>query len=602
MAFNIEDLKSELREMGQNKIMDFTILEEVDKHTFWGCVSLAEIKIIVNNKPAVIAVGFPNDFPHELPKFYDHNNIFGDIPHKMINGFLCFTRNDSLLIDSRRPESILLYCVDRVIKLVEIGMKGENKKDFVEEFEVYWGGVFTVHACIDTTNKKVRELNLWCKNINDDILNVATEKTEILNKTIFNLFKLDVKKERKYRCLYIPLKEGTFLFPPLHNKWSFSKLKENVLSNLSEQNKAQFSHFVKKPVKDISPIYEYVIIGLPKSNGEYSLFGCILNGNTLKLKSFKRKNKGAQQIHPFVLNTKAINFYQTKIKRWHPEYLLNRTGGKRQLKDKHVLIAGLGSVGSEVALRFAKAGVKKISLIDFDDMQFENIHRHALGMNSVYDAQDESIHEISKVSAMKAEINSKYPFTDVQIYLSDVVSFIDEGKISKEQIELIVIAIGSPNEEMRINQKLHDLPDAPPTIYSWVEPLGIGGHALVTLNGEKKGCLQCLFSNDVEKPLYNRSAFAEPGQDFSKSITGCGSVFIPYSFLDSERSAMLAVDTGIKLLIGNLIGNPILSWKGQDEVFISQGYKTTSRYTFTTEALNDKKHLYKNNNCIVCSD
>jgi molybdopterin-synthase adenylyltransferase len=211
------------------------------------------------------------------------------------------------------------------------------------------------------------------------------------------------------------------------------------------------------------------------------------------------------------------------------------------------------------------------------------------------------LHNKPKVWGLEDEINRKYPFTEVKEYYKNIFTFFEEEEISKSNTDLFIVAIGSPNKEIMINERLHNLPDPPPTIYTWVEPLGIGGHTLLTLNKEKVGCYQCLFKPDEESPIHNRSAFAEPNQDFSKSITGCGSVFTPYNFLDSERSAMLTVEAGIKVLIGNMKGNPLLSWKGEDDLFEKYGYKTTVRYTFTAEKLNETKYSYKDKKCHICS-
>lgn len=202
-----------------------------------------------------------------------------------------------------------------------------------------------------------------------------------------------------------------------------------------------------------------------------------------------------------MLKPKDTNLYKAMIKRWHPEYLLNRTGGNRQLKDKHILIAGVGSVGSEVAIRLAKAGVKKLSLVDFDDMAFENVHRHVLGIDQVFLANDDFFYETPKVFGLKSEINRKYPFTEVETHFKSLFTFMEEVKICKNDIDLIIIAIGSPNKEMRINRMLFKLPDPPPTIYTWVEPLGIGGHTLVTLNGKKKGVIS-VYLNMMMNPLF----------------------------------------------------------------------------------------------------
>lgn len=607
MLLTLEDIKLELSEIEQNIISSFSILEEVDLEEYPECTKVAEIEVQINGETAVLTVGFTEKFPNELPKFYDKRNLFGTIPHKMPNGFLCFTRSESLILDVRYPTSIFLHCLNRVIKLVEDGMKGINHKEFLDEFEVYWqnNSFLNIYAHIDTTNSKLRELDLWNKSAeNDNFIIVAAEKRESLEKVISRIFHIDVDKATKYRCLYIPLKEGTFLLPTLNEeKWDFGDLKNNIFSNLSEENRKEFYRLVSKQINGVRSNLEFIIIGLPTPKGNVALFGYGMNGNVFDFKSHKNKNKLKRHLHPFISKPKEAALYKANIERWHPNHLLNRTGGNTELKDKHILIAGVGSIGSEIAMRFAKAGVKKISLVDFDNLEIDNVHRHALGSDQVYNISEKlGLYNKPKVWGLEEEIKRKYPFTEIKTYYKNIFSIFEELEINKSNIDLFIVAIGSPNKEMMINKRLHKLLEPPPTIYTWVEPLGIGGHALLTLNNEREGCYQCLFKPDEESPIYNRSAFAEPFQDFSKSITGCGSVFTPYSFLDSERSAMLAVEAGIKVLIGNMKGNPLLSWKGENDLFKINGYNTTIRYTFSTEKLYDTKFAYKDEWCPICSE
>jgi molybdopterin-synthase adenylyltransferase len=49
------------------------------------------------------------------------------------------------------------------------------------------------------------------------------------------------------------------------------------------------------------------------------------------------------------------------------------------LADAQVLIAGCGSGGSHVAVQLAMAGIRKFSLIDKEDLEVENVIRHACG-------------------------------------------------------------------------------------------------------------------------------------------------------------------------------------------------------------------------------
>lgn len=608
MDYNLESIQYELDDIEQEIIKSFVFLERVDLQEYPGCKAIAKIEIEVFGEAAVLTVGFPKNFPNELPKFYDKNNHFGSIPHKMSNGFLCFTRSDSLIIDIRYPASILLNCLEKVIVLIEAGIKGENKSDYMDEFEAYWqqiGPPLNIYAHIDTSNTKLRELDLWWYRKQSDYdysIIIGAEKFQSIEKAIKGIFHIDVKNSNKYRCIYFPLNEGTVISPPVDGEvWGFSELKNNIISNLSEGNKKLFFQIVNRSCKDYRSAFEFIIIGIPSSDNNVSLIGGAMNGNTFNLKSPKNKNKYRKLLHPFVSKPKDVKIFGASIERWHLSFMLNRTGGQTELIDKHVMIAGVGSVGSEVALRFAKAGVKKLTLIDNDTMKLENIHRHALGSDQVFWLGEKDILNVPKVWGVMAEINRKYPFTEVETHYNDIFSVLDEIDINKANIDLIVIAIGAVNKEMMINKKFMKLSDPPPTMYTWVEPLGLGGHTLITLNNKKKGCYQCLFKADEDSPIYNRSAFALPFQEFAKSITGCGSAFTPYNFLDSERSAMLTVESGIKVLIGDLQGNPLLSWKGNDKLFKKQGYKTSIRYSFTEDELNAGKYLYKDSKCTVCS-
>src|SRR4051812_15960578 len=114
MQLSLKDIKLELNEIEQNIIRSFSILEEVDLKGYPGCNKVAEIEVEVNGETAVLTVGFPKNFPNELPRFYDKRNLFGAIPHKLSNGFLCFTRSESLILDVRYPASILLHCMMKV--------------------------------------------------------------------------------------------------------------------------------------------------------------------------------------------------------------------------------------------------------------------------------------------------------------------------------------------------------------------------------------------------------------------------------------------------------------------------------------------------------
>ncbi|MED2974079.1 ThiF family adenylyltransferase [Fictibacillus sp. B-59209] len=608
MRIPFKDLQSDIEEIEQNLLLSMRLLNDVNLDDYPFCDTVAEIEVLVCGEPAVFTIGFPTLFPHTLPLFFDKGNVFGTIPHKTSDGFLCYTRSDSVIIDSRYPGSLLLVCLKKVVQVIEAGLKKENTDEFSVEFEAYWKEKhnLAVFAYVDTTNTRARELDLWYKETQaKDPVVICAEKGDNVESAIQQLFHIDVKDAKKFRCIYLPLKERSFLSPPdPDNRWDFTVFKQNLVKNLTDTNRKAYTKLIQKPVADVKPGLEFVISGLPLENGNVALFGGTMSGNTIVTKALAQPKNQRIQVHPFVWKPKNSEFLRATIKRWHPNHLLNRTGGQMELTDKHILIAGVGSVGSEVATRLAKAGIGKLTLVDWDVMEVDNIHRHSLGADQVYTFNEkEGLLNKPKVWGLKEELNRKYPFTDIVMKGRSFLNILEEVDLMQHDIDLLIVAIGSPNTEMLINQTLHQLENPPPTLYTWVEPLGIGGHTLVTLNQDREGCYQCLFQPDDEgESIKNQSAFAEAGQEFAKSITGCGSVFTPYSFLDSERSAMLTVETAIKTLMGELSGNPILSWKGDDRLFKQGGFITRKRYSFSSKKLDETKYMYKDDRCPVCSE
>jgi len=53
------------------------------------------------------------------------------------------------------------------------------------------------------------------------------------------------------------------------------------------------------------------------------------------------------------------------------------------LEQKKVLIVGMGSFGSHIAVELAKAGLGHFSLVDFDRIELSNISRHICGVNEL---------------------------------------------------------------------------------------------------------------------------------------------------------------------------------------------------------------------------
>ena len=71
------------------------------------------------------------------------------------------------------------------------------------------------------------------------------------------------------------------------------------------------------------------------------------------------------------------------------------------LRDRHVLLAGVGGVGGYVAENLARAGIGHITLIDHDVVSISNINRQIVALHSTLDQP--------KVAVMAARIRDIFP-------------------------------------------------------------------------------------------------------------------------------------------------------------------------------------------------
>lgn len=115
-----------------------------------------------------------------------------------------------------------------------------------------------------------------------------------------------------------------------------------------------------------------------------------------------------------------------------------------KLKDSSVGIAGLGGLGSNVAISLSRAGIGKLVLVDFDKVEESNLNRQYYFKDQIGDKKTEAIKEnIKRINPwVKLEIlNHKLvkgemdkPFHDVDV----IVEALDSAEIKTSFIEEIM--------------------------------------------------------------------------------------------------------------------------------------------------------------------
>jgi len=81
-----------------------------------------------------------------------------------------------------------------------------------------------------------------------------------------------------------------------------------------------------------------------------------------------------------VSGSSYASFTMDEIRRYGRHLIMPEVGleGQRRLKDASVLVVGVGGLGAPVSLYLAAAGVGKIGLLDFDEVDETNLQRQVI--------------------------------------------------------------------------------------------------------------------------------------------------------------------------------------------------------------------------------
>lgn len=121
----------------------------------------------------------------------------------------------------------------------------------------------------------------------------------------------------------------------------------------------------------------------------------------------------------------------------------------QKIKKSTVAIAGLGGLGSNIAVSLARIGVGKLLLFDFDVVEPSNLNRQQYFVKHI---------GMNKTDAIKDIIHQCNPFVDV--YVENV--FIDENSIKDlfKDAQIIVEAFDNPKSKaILVNTVLSRMPD-----------------------------------------------------------------------------------------------------------------------------------------------
>ena len=552
--------------------------EELKKQYFFS--ALSECSVNYKNEEFNILIGIKGDFPLSSPGIFWKDFKGNFYPHiEEMNGKICYLEDDLYTFDYENPEGVISSCINMAVTHIYNGKYSLNDDDFINEFESYWSRADIEYKADSYINldENIRMIKTY---LNNKKLYIYDDK-----KDLEYALQKDNETEKEdciYEALYIPLKSNNNIFPPKHNElWKIGEIRNIIIKNLEKKELKKIRELLKK-----HKFTNFFIISFPNKKNERVVIGiCCYDFYNFVIE---------KSLHPIITTWANCKIDLIDIDRKDKNYLLNRGGALDFILDKKILVLGCGSLGGHIIEQLVNVGINNITIVDKDKFSIENIYRHVLGYDCL---KSEGSY---KSEEMKNYLEKKYRNLKVTAIAYELIDCIKDESLDLEKFDLIIIAIGNPNMEFELNKIIQSLSVKIPTIFTWNEPNGIGGHVLVTNNGRTGGCYECLYSNPStgDRVLKNKASLVDSAETYAKKYAGCGSAFLPYSYLDSVQTALLCSRSVLEVLIGAEKGNPLKTWKGKNYYNV----KTTPRYDLTESEMEKSKYLYKNLKCNICGE
>lgn len=176
-----------------------------------------------------------------------------------------------------------------------------------------------------------------------------------------------------------------------------------------------------------------------------------------------------------------------------------------KLEDTHVVVVGIGTVGSTVAKELAKAGVGKLTLIDFDRLEIHNVVRHVCGVDDI---------GRKKTAALRDTLRNTNPKLMVQTADLDVNKH--EDKVGEIVADADVVAGCADDESSKLVLNYQCLKHETPAVYAGVYERGMGGDVIRVAAGETP-CYDCVLGNVSEDLDRGERVSGEP--DYSEPVS-----------------------------------------------------------------------------------
>ena len=497
---------------------------------------------------------FPNDFPYSMPYMIIQDERFRYLPHISIQSRKLCLYEDGEVYDAENIEGLIRESISKTRRWVEYYYGRDNSLEYAKEIKNYWNERYEEETSIDDSWILIGDIPVeTCEMFGMSYANknLKNGKAHVINVVASR----DDNEALKYiKCQYkvyeVPVLYLVSLKIP--DAPPFYMTGQEIINRISDDNDKRI---LKKILNRYGKVNVLFSIGL-----DYALGGVYIHGLKVTKNGFR---KGT--LTPF----KVLTSFENKNKKFERLYvsiysshrIAERTAGE-MMDEKHFLIAGLGSIGSNLCYYLNGYNNVTFSLTDRDWLTVDNIGRHLLGFEYINQ---------HKSYAVAHYLQQYRPDRGVEV-LSKNLQQLKVDEINRSSA--VFVCTGDVMSEKWLLMKMTEGSITRPAFILWLEPYGISG-IMIYVNPEDIESVKRLIekANDCfnEFCLISKEEYVN-GEKLTQRDVGCNGSYALYSANDVTMflSAMFPI---IDKLLEQPTESKCYRWVGNIKIAIEKSIR-----------------------------
>jgi hypothetical protein len=483
-------------------------------------------------------IGFLRGFPQSRLVVHIEPAAFLDWPHVMAKSVCLFGPRDEPA--GGEPEEAVLKTVDQLGELVHLAMPTVSQKDrdaeFAREIRSYWGQQFTHLSDVQLVLAELPEAAVPLYALTDAELRKGIPIV-LLGPSSQALRMATARFALRNSQVKAPAAAGFFL--PLESLPAVRLPEPDCLVEwLGTACSASDLGALRTWLDTEAQSFRFLILRLPHAGGVPVFQPLVLRASGLSESApvhfgrrAGRRGRAAPKPGP------PARFEFVRLHVIAPEVVHSRAmEGSDRLRGAHVVMVGVGSLGGAMAANLARAGVGRLTLVDPEELEADNLGRHPLGTRQLGQ---------KKADALAQRLNEDVPTVRVASISSHIQWGGTKAGEALAHADLVLVSSADWRSELWLWERKRS-GAAWALLQVWSEPHAVAGHALVSPPGYPDDP-QALFDANGEFRHCYSTDWPNGGVVFQPA---CGDSFIPGGPVALAAIATMGAQAAIDVLTG----------------------------------------------------